>query len=287
MRLVTRGEPFNLRNLALSFSPPVEQHTAGCDNDPSRPIYAQVISKADELQAQLTFLVASPDIDQRDLALLLEELISHSGKWGKHYITCDLPADSPHLAGFKQAGFLNWANQVIFRLAPEAVFPDKPRFVWRTWNSGDVRAMTSLYRGIVPGLFQPIEPLTRKTSLGLVLYHPDGGLSGYADLDYGPKGVWVQPVLSPEANDPMILGDLQKAIPNLNNRPIFLAARSYQPWLSSLAQKLLLEVQGEQRLLVRYLMRQIKVEEAQAFAVYEGKRAEGGLPFSQFRSRRN
>ena len=285
LRLVTRGEPFNLRNLVRSISPPVEQYVAYCDNDPERPCYAQVISRVDETQAQLTFLGALPDADQTDIACLLENLISNAGKWGTHYITCDLPENSPHLSGFKKAGFLTWANQTVFRFASESSLSNTPKHLWRTWNANDMRAMTSLYRGVVPGLFQPIEPLTRRAALGLVLYHPEGELLGYADLDFGPKGVWVQPVLSPEANDPQILSDLQKAIPDLYNRPVFLAARSYQPWLGSLAAQLPGEIQGSQLLMVRYLVRQLKVAEPQAFALYDTANIERGIPASQIRQK--
>ena len=285
LRLLTRGEPFNLRNLVHSISPPVEQYIAYCDNDPERPCYAQVISRVDETQAKLTLLGALDDTDQTDIACLLENLIANAGKWGTHYITCDLPVNSPHLTGFKKAGFLTWANQSVFRLAPEAQLSNTPKYLWRTWNANDMRAMTSLYRGVVPGLFQPIEPLTRKAALGLVLYHPEGELLGYADLDYGPKGVWVQPVLSPEANDPQLLSDLQKAIPDLYNRPMFLAARSYQPWLASLAAQLPGEIQGSQLLMVRYLVRQLKVAEPQAYALYDAANIERGLPASQIRQK--
>jgi len=285
LRLVTRGEPFNLRNLMHSISPPVEQYVAYCDNDPERPCYAQVISRVDETQGQLTFLGAPDDADQSDIAFLLENLIANAGKWGTHYITGDLPTDSPHVTGFKKAGFLTWANQTIFRLAPSASVEGKPKYAWRTWNANDMRAMTSLYRGVVPGLFQPIEPLTRKAALGLVLYHPEGELLGYADLDYGPKGVWVQPVLAPEANDPQSLSDLLKAIPELYNRAAFLSARSYQPWLSSLAAQLPGEIQGSQLLMVRYLIRQVKVAEPQAFALYETGNIERGVPVSQIRQK--
>ena len=281
LRLVTRGEPFNLRNLMHSISPPIEQYIGYCDNDPERPCYAQVISRVDETQGQLTFLGARDDTDQSDIACLLENLIANAGKWGTHYITCDLPANSPHLNGFKKAGFLTWANQTVFRMAPAVLEGSKPEFVWRTWNANDMRAMTCLYRGVVPGLFQPIEPLTRKAALGLVLYHPEGELLGYADLDYGPKGVWVQPVLSPEANDPQILSDLQQAIPELYSRPAFLAVRSYQPWLASLAAQVPGEVQGSQFLMVRYLVRQLKVAEPQAFALYETGNIERSMPVSQ------
>ena len=281
LRLVTRGEPFNLRNLMHSISPPIEQYIGYCDNDPERPCYAQVISRVDETQGQLTFLGARDDTDQSDIACLLENLIANAGKWGTHYITCDLPANSPHLNGFKKAGFLTWANQTVFRMAPAVLEGSKPEFVWRTWNANDMRAMTCLYRGVVPGLFQPIEPLTRKAALGLVLYHPEGELLGYADLDYGPKGVWVQPVLSPEANDPQILSDLQQAIPELYSRPAFLAVRSYQPWLASLAAQVPGEVQGSQLLMVRYLVRQLKVAEPQAFALYETGNIERSMPVSQ------
>ena len=281
LRLVTRGEPFNLRNLMHSISPPVEQYIAYCDNDPERPCYAQVISRVDETQGQLTFLGALADTDQSDIACLLENLIANAGKWGTHYITCDLPTDSPHLTGFKKAGFLTWANQTVFKLSPVSPESSKPQFAWHTWNANDMRAMTSLYRGVVPGLFQPIEPLTRKAALGLVLFNPEGELIGYADLDYGPKGVWAQPVLSPEANDPQILSDLQKAIPGLNNRPVFLAARSYQPWLASLASQIPGDTQGSQLLMVRYLVRQLKAAEPQAFALYDVGNIERSMPVSQ------
>ena len=285
LRLVTRGEPFNLRNLVHSISPPVEQYVAYCDNDPERPCYAQVISRVDETQGQLTFLGALDDADQTDIACMLENLVAAAGKWGTHYITCDLPTDSPHITGFKKAGFLTWANQSVFRLAPSATDEGNPKCAWRTWNANDMRAMTCLYRGVVPGLFQPIEPLTRKAALGLALYHSEGELLGFADLDYGPKGVWVQPVLSPEANDPQILSDLLKTIPDLYDRPVFLAARSYQPWLASLAAQLPGELQGTQFLLVRYLVRQLKVAEPQAFALYERANVERGLPVSQIRQK--
>lgn len=285
LRLVTRGEPFTLRNLMHSISPPVEQYIAYCDNDPERPCYAQVISRVDETQGQLTFLGALADTDQSDIACLLENLIANAGKWGTYYITCDLPTDSPHLPGFKKAGFITWANQTIFRLAPTVLEDKKTEYPWRTWNANDMRAMTSLYRGVVPGLFQPIEPLTRKAALGLVLFNPEGELIGYADLDYGPKGVWAQPVLSPEANDPQILSDLQKAIPNLSNRPVFLAARSYQPWLASLAAQLPGDTQGSQLLMVRYLVRQSKAAEPQAFALYEVGNIERSMPVSQIRQK--
>jgi hypothetical protein len=285
LRLLTRGEPFNLRNLIHSISPPIEQYIGYCDNDPQRPCYAQVISRVDETQGQLTFLGALPDTDQSNIACLLENLISNAGKWGTHYITCDLPVNSPHLPGFKKAGFLTWANQTVFQISPVRSESSKPQSAWRTWNANDMRAMTSLYRGVVPGLLQPIEPLTRKTALGMVLYHPEGELLGYADLDYGPKGVWLQPVLSPEANDPKILSGLIDAIPDLYNRPVFLAARSYQPWLSSLAAQLPGEVQGSQLLMVRYLVRQLKVAEPHAFALYETGNIERGVPVSQIRQK--
>lgn len=281
LRLVTRGEPFNLRNLVHSISPSVEQYSAYCDNDPERPCFAQVISRVDETQGQLSFLGAYDDADQTEIAFLLEDLVANAGNWGTHYLTCDLPTNSPHLSGFTKAGFLTWANQSVFRLAPAGTGDAKPLYTWRVWNANDIRSMTSLYRGVVPGQIQPIEPLTRKAALGLVLYHPQGDLIGYADLVYGPKGVWLQPVLSSDTNDPQILSDLQKAIPELYDRPVFLAARSYQPWLASLAAQIPSEICGTQFLLVRYLVRQLKVAEPQTFAIYEASNIERSLPISQ------
>lgn len=283
LRLVTRGEPFNLRNLVRSISPPVEQYTAYCDNDPGRPCFAQVVSRMDENQGQLTFLGAAEDADQSDTVCLLEDLIANAGKWGTYFITCDLPADSPHISAFRKAGFQTWANQSLFQLAPSARESASPQYAWRVWNANDARAMTSLYRSVVPGLVQPLEPQTRKAALGLVLYGSSGSLLGYVGLDYGPKGVWAQPVLSPDANDPQILSDLHLSIPDLFNRPVFLAARSYQPWLAGLAAQTACKLIGSQLLMVRYLVRQLKVEDRQQFAIYEGKNVEHGLPFSQMR----
>jgi hypothetical protein len=257
LRLHTCGTPLTLHNLLARMSPSHSALTYVCDKKDSLNLYAQVINRQFAEGGQFSFVVGDPYADPGNMIELLEKIIQAAGDWRVFHLLADLPEGEPFREAFVRAGFRVWAHQRVYRLNQKdgncAPATDSIKFEWRSWTHADMRAMQQLYHLVVPGLFQSIEPLTRRTRLGLVAYDEKGSLLGYADLDSGPKGVWVQPVIDPNVSNPQLLRALLAEIPEVFGRPIFLATRSYQPWTQNIAEQLGSSDVSSQTLLVRYL----------------------------------
>jgi len=132
--------------------------------------------------------------------------------------------------------------------------------------------MQALHRSTVPRLFQAIEPLSRKLAQGLAAYDPQGRLLAYADLVYGPTGIYLQPLLDDAADYPALVPDLVQAVPNRLGRPLYIGARSYQPQLSEALTSLPFSLEQELALLVRHLALKDKFPVLERQPVYEGKK---------------
>lgn len=276
MRLATRGKPLAFRNILSSLAPQVLQYGVLMEEPAVRPACVQMVMKETDCFGQLNFLMNKPEVDETVLLNLLEQLMKGSGELGARWLLADLPVDSALLPIFRQANFNVWARQSLYQ-SPTGGERGKGHS-WRTWTNADIPAMTNLHRSIVPKLFQIIEPLTRRTALGLVLFHEDRRLAGYADLDIGPQGIWAQPYFEPDVDDPQVLLDLVNAIDNPLKRPIYIAARSYQPWLQGMLEELDFPLDSEQALLVRYLAVRAFAGQTSEKAAYDSVTAERGLP---------
>ena len=257
LRLHTRGTPLTLHNLLARMSPAQCVLTFIAEDKGSPHQYAQVITRQNAESGQFSFVVGDSHLGKQSMVELLERIIREAGEWGVFHLLADLPEGEPFLEAFSKTGFRVWAHQRVYTLNQKngAAFPQNsaPKYHWRTWTHADVPAMQQLHRLVVPGLFQNIEPLTRRARLGLVAYDEKETLLGYADLDSGPRGVWVQPVINPNVSDARLLCDLLPRLPDVFGRPIYLAARSYQPWTQNMAEQLGSAEVTSQTLLVRYL----------------------------------
>ena len=217
------------------------------------------------------------------MTALLEHLITVSGSWGARYLLADLPQDSEYLPAFRQADFNIWSRQKILRFAAGRDHKAEKKYRWRPWANSDVKAMLNLHRAVVPKLFQTIEPQTHQAAIGMVLYDEHENLLGYADIAFGPMGIWVQPTLAPQTSDAQMLADLMAEQPDGLHRPIYLSLRSYQPWLEALAAELPSADEAERALLVRYLVLQEKLPEEAAQPVYNSNHSESSIPVIQSR----
>lgn len=257
LRLHTSGTPLTLHNLVARMSPSHNALTYAYDLKDSPNLYAQVINRQFADGGQFSFIVGDPHSDPGNMIELLEKTIQGAGEWGVFHLLADLPEGEPFREAFVGTGFRVWAHQRVYRFSQKDGHGDQPagstNFEWRTWTHADTRAMQQLYHLVVPGLFQSIEPLTRRVRLGMVAYDEKGSLLGYADLSSGPKGVWVQPVIEPSVSNPQLLRELLVKLPEVFGRPIYLAARSYQPWTQNMAEQLGSAEVSTQTLLVRYL----------------------------------
>lgn len=231
----------------------------------------------------MCYLGYQEGLDPVEICRLLEHLVKSAGDWKAWGVLADLPEDSPLFQGFRKAGFMIWARQNIYQLNLKDKYYNEAAPKWRLWTSNDINALNALYKEVVPGVVQCIEPVTRKAALGLVAFQPDGRLAAYADLEYGPKGVWAQVTTSPEVRAAGLLHSLPEAIPELFGRPIYLCVRSYQPWLGGALEEMGNFKTESQVLLVKHLVLRKSLERNAVKNIFENSNMEGSLTITQLK----
>lgn len=288
--LLTRGNPLSLTHFLFSLRP-TEHHFTGViqPSEIAEKSIAQVYQSKKMSSAHINFLLPPKSGNTQDLVIILEGLIKKASNWGAKQVTVDLDIDSAYFTGFRQAGFSVLAKQKIFKCPVPGKADNIGDQRWRIWNSADIHAMRCLYLTLVPPLVQPVEPMTRRERLGLVYYDAQGHLQAYADLVYGPKGIWVLPVIHPQvkAGIANLLDQMVLALPERNGRPVYITARSYQPWIEDTLLGSSHASGPEQALLVRYMALRQKVKTEFAYAAIENGSREPTIPLAPIRHQQN
>ncbi len=237
--------------------------------------------------AHINYLLQMEEGDQGDLVVLLEGLIKEAGNWGSKQITADLNTNSELFPQFRRAGFSVIAKQRVFR-CPVPKENKKVQGGWRIWTSEDIPLMRRLYLTLVPPLIQPVEPLTRREMLGLVFYDDQGSLQAYADLVYGPVGIWVLPLIHPQTKVSIdaMLSQMLLNLPDINGRRVYITARSYQPWVESGLETMGGEPGPEQGLMIHYMALRHRLEAELPFALVENGKAKPTVPYSTIKNQR-
>ncbi len=279
IRFFTRGEPLNLRNVMQRVTLGVEQVAAllqasdyGC--------YGQIEKRQTRQFAQMCYLGTLEDPEPEIISKLLEYLITIAGEWESLGVVADLPEISPLFEGFRKAGFTIWARQKVYNLSTSEIKKNDGELKWRTWTPNDFSAMYALYKEVIPCVVQSIEPLPRSSMPGLVAYQLNGSLAAYADLVYGPKGIWVQLTASPEAPANGFAESLTQAIPDIYGRPLYISVRSYLPWVESSIEDSGYIHQESQVLLVKHLTLRRQLERSNVKKIFEQSGMEGSLPIT-------
>lgn len=258
------------------------------DQAGERSALGQITKSPKLTTAQINFLLAPADSQQSDLIPLLEELIKEAGTWGAKQATAEMLPEAEYFSAFRQAGFSVFAKQRVYEFdSPKAVQGSlTPR--WRIWTSDDIPAMRGLYQTLVPPLIQPVEPITRLEMLGLVHYDAAGTLQAFADLVYGPVGIWVNPFVHPQTSVDItaLLLQLVADLPDLAGRPVYLISRSYQPWIESALETSLAGRGPEQALLVRHIAIRQRVFAGRSFKAMESGNPEPTFPVTPITERK-
>ncbi len=106
---------------------------------------------------------------------------------------------------------------------------------------------------MVSALILPIEPVADNHLHGLI-YRQNGEITAYADIIYGPKGIWVQPFILPETESVLdILSDLLLNLPRRFGRPVYLCVRSYQAWLELALEDISAQIGPRQAVMVKHM----------------------------------
>jgi hypothetical protein len=288
--LLTRGRPFTLTHFLFAIRPTDHLYTGVYQPaDGGDKSVGQVYQSAKVSGAHINYLLQPEDGDPQSLMPLFEGLVKQAGSWGAKQVVADLDTNSPWFVYFRQAGFSVLAKQQVFKCqAPENTEANGDNR-WRIWTSADIHAMRCLYHTLVPPLVQPVEPLTRRETLGLVYYDEKGGLQAYADLVYGPLGVWVLPVVLPQEKEGIaaLLKGMIEALPDRNGRSIYVTARSYQPWVEHALLDLSAAPGQDQVLLVKYIALQQRVKAEFSFAAIENGNREPTVPYTPIRYHRD
>ncbi len=211
--------------------------------------------------------------------------MKEAGSWGANQVIAEVSPDAEYYPQVRHAGFCVFAKQQLFKISSVERFQSNLNLHWRIWNSEDIPAMRALYQALVPSLIQPVEPLTRLEMLGLVFYDESGDLQAFADLAYGPVGVWVLPFVHPQSSVDFksLLMQLVNDLPDRANRPVYVVARSYQPWIESALDLLSDGASEEQALMVKYMTLRQQVSENLAYQRLENRATEPGVPISPIR----
>jgi hypothetical protein len=288
--LLTRGKPLTPTHFLLAIRP--TDHLFTGVYQPAEggvKSVGQVYQSSKISGAHINYLLQPAGGDPQHLVPLLEGLVKQAGSWGAKQVIADLDTDSPWFVSFRQAGFSVLAKQQVFKCPIPEKAASNGENRWRRWTSGDIHAMRCLYHTLVPPLVQPVEPLTRRETLGLVYYDEKGDLQAYADLVYGPLGIWVLPVILPQAQQEIagLLRRMIEAVPDRTGRSIYVTARSYQPWVEHALLDLSAEPGPEQALLVRYIALQQRVKAEFSFAAIENGNREPTVPYAPIKNHRN
>lgn len=287
---MTRGAPLSLRHLFTSLHPNDQIFTGVYEPDDSHSkLIGQIYRSQTMTSAHLKYLLRLVDLDARDCVILLEGLIKEAGHWGAKQVVANLEPSSDLFPHFRQAGFSVLAKQRLYQCEPKADADESMPHGWQPWRQADFSAMCGLYQTLVPPLIQAVEPISRREAQGLVHYDASGTMQAYADLIYGPVGVWVLPVIHPQINESIVdlLDQLTLDIPNLNKRPLYIALRSYQPWVESPLETIAIDASPEQAVMVRYMALRQRVKANYAFLPVENGQPEPTITLTPVKNERN
>jgi hypothetical protein len=251
-RILTRGSPLSARAMLSYLNPRRHLYTAiASENGDS--LMGQVILKADETSARLTFLAPMENINGLTLSLL-DHLTVQAGEWGAFHLLAEVDENSPFFRSLRMAGFAIYTWQRVWKL-PDREPPGEDH-TWREVEETDWPAVQSLHGQIIPALIQPVDSLPKQAA-GLVC-RTEGILHAYAAIDSGPAGVWIQPLVPPDSG---CGPDRLAGLCGWGARPVYVCVRSYQAWLETVLEDLGAKAGPRQAVMVRRLAKTQKVEE--------------------------
>ncbi|MBP7212768.1 MAG: hypothetical protein KBA03_00905, partial [Anaerolineaceae bacterium] len=112
-----------------------------------------------------------------------------------------------------------------------------------------------------------------------------GRLGAFANVEYGPKGIWLSMTVHPDADAQALLSSLVQEVSDVLERPIYLAIRSYQPHLENAVVRMGFAESESQILLVKHLVLKRALDPNQVKQIFETGTFEGSRPFSGEKSK--
>ncbi len=282
--LLTRG-PLLVPGALLSFLAPssglITAAVEGDKKNGSPCLYGQTIQLNGAGYANLTFFTPEDALESPLLPAMLDYLAVQAGEQGAFRMLADVDERSPVYESLRNASFAVYARQRIWKLQPPSTAGDPVLQGWRKANDRDGLAIRALFNNMVPGLVQQIEPISTENPRGM-LYYEKGELLAYVELKYGPRGVWANPLVHPDAKDiTSRLFDLFRSLPRQTSRQVYICVRSYQSWLESTLEDLGAESGPRQAVMVKHLAVNQKAGRVFSIPTLEGGQADLSAPIAR------
>jgi hypothetical protein len=231
----------------------------------SHAIIGQVTHRIGSPLAHCRFIAPEGALTSRSLPELLEGLLKQVGERGAYSLIAEMEEQSPAFSALRQNGFSIYARQQIWKIAKASTVAERPS-EWRRAFDRDDLSISLLRNALIPGQVQQIESAKINVE-GFVLYRNEQ-LLAYAEVKKGPRGIWVQPFVSLDAEP--LEQDLSALLTRLRpmaSRPVYMCLRSYQDGLRTPLEKLGAEPGPSQAVIAKRTALPLKVEEARRIPV--------------------
>jgi hypothetical protein len=256
-RALTRGNPLGVSSYLAHFNPARHMYTAVSNGGSNGSLIGGILHDNDDTFARLLYLAPTDQINDRLAPALIDHLAAQAGSWGAFHVRAEAAEGSEAFRILRQCGFSLYAWQRIWSVSD---LKSDQAAAWTKVNERMLIAIQNLHHQIVPALLHPIDPAPRK-AIGLSCCDPQP--KAYATITYGAAGVYIQPLIHPEAGDVQTkLLALIANLPDRRARPVYLCVRSYQTWLEPALEDLGAQPGDLQAVMVKHLARMIKDAQA-------------------------
>jgi hypothetical protein len=225
--------------------------------------------------ARLIFLAPETALESNVLPALIEQSLRDIGERGAQYLLAEADEDAIAFEALRKVSFAIYARQRVWYLKAGPL-AQQHESGWREAGPQDIISVRSLYNNLVPGMVQQIEPLPKNHLDGLV-FRQGEDLVGYAEVNRGSRGIWVQPFFDPDvaaADLATYMAELLNAMNARRSQSVYFCVRSYQSWLENIIEEMGAVSGPLQAVMVKHLAVSKKVEHSFALKSLEGRQPE-------------
>ncbi|MCW5875305.1 MAG: hypothetical protein KIS85_00355 [Anaerolineales bacterium] len=275
--LLTRGtRSISLGALFSPLSPLTGIYTYTCEKTAkSEQLFAQVLHPEDSGAAYCLFLAPAKAVNAWAVSELFDGMIAHLGNQGVHHLVAEADENHQVVSLLRKNGFSIYTRQRVWRLTSSPA--RKGKSAWRPMGERDQLAANLLHKAVVPGQVLQMELQPALPRDGFV-YHRQGELVAFAEVEEGSRGIWVQPFVHPDAEPfDQPLAELLSRLGPKRGKPVYVVLRAYQDWLQGPLREMGARPGPRQVVMVRRTNLPLPVEDP-LLRLATVRRAETGTP---------
>ncbi|UYN92487.1 MAG: hypothetical protein KIT70_03090 [Anaerolineales bacterium] len=221
--------------------------------------------------AALVFLAPQAAANGAALTRAVEYMLKQLGTHGVQGLFAELDEHSAANAALQQAGLSVQTHQRVWRLTrtPHAGYDN---LLWQPHLGRHALAVSLLRNSLIPVQLQHLDCGSADLRDSFVVYE-GGQLAAFADVQRGPKGIWVQLLIEPGHALADRLMALMLRLRPRPGRPVYVNVRAHQDWLEPALEGLDAQPGPRQVVLVRRMVQPVKVKDLQKIAKAAGVEA--------------